>query len=174
MRLLNFILDNWWMLLFAYGILRFFTKAKTAASVTAARKAEFAQRVRDAGADAAPAADATAEWSSDERDFDDAENKRIYKFESPVSDEEVKDAAERLRAYAFVDADTLPSPKAAAIDAPRVMSAPADAERRAYAVPAVAGPAALPLDLAFTSDDMRRAFIYAEILSAPRSTRPLR
>ena len=174
MRLINLLLDNWWLLFFVYGIIRFLTKAKRAAATAAERKAAIANRTSVARAEEATTDDSDRSWKSVSADFDDDENKRIYGFTSPVSDEEVKDAAERLRAFAFVDADTLPAPTAKETAAARAKQDSTDLDRLPYLTQVAGVPSGATYGMTFTADDMRRAFIYSEILSSPRSKRPLR
>ena len=174
MKILNFILDNWWLILGGYGLWRAVTKKSAGAEASRKRLERAADALN------AKRNEATIERYMSGNEPATSEDSRMYQFDSPVEEEEQRDEAqeqrdalERMRAFTFVPAEQETKPLVAD-------ESDRDVERRqtreqlqrVYSVEQVAAPSLMTtLDISFGPSDIRRAVILSEILLPPRSRR---
>lgn len=182
---MEFLIDNWWLILLVYGIWKAVTKKSSEAKRVAAvrdadiRRERFEQRARveeDVDGNTYNEADADEEVVDVPRRTNlRAENDtRSYRFVDPVAAQEATDEKERVEAFQFEAAQRLTAPEVdeAVLQARRALQ---ENLQRVYGIPTIAETEkARVSSLGITPDEIRRAIILTEILQPPRSRRPHR
>lgn len=169
MKIVEFLVDNWWILLAGYAIWRSLTKKSAAMREQAKRVEEARAQTRPIVRQAEPVQYFMPTESADASE-DINEDARTYTFSSPVEKEEIADEKERLAAFQFVEAErvTAGARRAAA------KAESTELDSRPYMPFVTTVPGGATWGMTFTADDMRRAFILSEIILPPRSKRRVR
>lgn len=182
---MEFLIDNWWLILLVYGIWKAVTKKSSAAKLLAERREADNRRERfEKNAKVEEEVDINTYNESDaDEDVVDvprrttvrAENDaRSYRFVDPVAAREAIDEKERVQAFQFEDAQRLTASEVdeAVLQARRALQ---ESLQRVYGIPTMAESAqARVSSLGISPDEIRRAIILTEILQPPRSRRPHR